>query len=73
MRHVLNVGGGSKKIPIPDRYAGDASWWFVPGRLAFRWIVQAAGFDVQAEFGEREGPRDLFPVVNVYLRAIARP
>lgn len=56
---------------VPDRYAGDPSWWFVPGRLAFRWLVQSAGFEVAAEFAEREGPCDLFPVVSGYLRATA--
>lgn len=57
---------------VPDRFAGDPSWQFVPGRLAFRWLVQTAGFDVLAEFGEWEGPRDLVPVAAVYLKAIAR-
>lgn len=56
---------------VPCRDGGAESWWFVPGRLAFRWLVQAAGFDVVAEFGEREGPRDLFPAVAGYLRATA--
>lgn len=56
---------------VPDRYAGDPSWWFVPGRLALRWLLQAAGFDVEAEFAQREGPRDLFPVVEAYLKAVA--
>jgi hypothetical protein len=57
---------------VPDRYAGDPTWWFLPGRLAFRWLVETAGFEVVAEFGEREGPRDLVPVAAGYLRAIAR-
>lgn len=56
---------------VPDRYAGDPSWWFVPGRLALRWLLQAAGFVAEAEFAEREGPRDLFPVVSAYLKAVA--
>jgi SAM-dependent methyltransferase len=56
---------------VPDRHAGDPTWWFVPGRLAFRWMVEAAGFRVEAEFGEMEGPRDGFPVVTGYLRAVA--
>jgi SAM-dependent methyltransferase len=57
---------------FPDRYAADPTWWFVPGRLAFRWLVETAGFEVVAEFGEREGPRDLVPVAAGYLKAIAR-
>jgi SAM-dependent methyltransferase len=56
---------------VPDRFAGDPSWWFVPGPLAFHWLVQSAGFEVEAEFAQREGPRDLFPVVSAYLRATA--
>ena len=58
---------------VPDRLAGDADCWFVPGRLALRWLVDTAGFRVEAEFGEQEGPRDAFPVVTAYLRATTRP
>lgn len=54
---------------VPDRHAGDPSWWFVPGRLAFRWMLQTAGFEVQAELGESDGPRDGFAVVHGYLKA----
>lgn len=57
---------------IPDRFAGDPTWWFVPGRLVFRWLVETAGFEVVAEFGEREAPRGLVPVAAGYLKAIAR-
>lgn len=56
---------------VPDRYAGDPSWWFVPGRLAFRWLVETAGFEVELEFGELEGPRDGLPMMSGYLRARA--
>jgi hypothetical protein len=56
---------------VPARNAGDPSWWFVPGRLAFRWMVETAGFRVEEEFGDVEGPRDGFPVVSGYLRAVA--
>ncbi|MGI8904002.1 MAG: methyltransferase domain-containing protein [Solirubrobacteraceae bacterium] len=56
---------------VPDRHAGDPSCWFIPGRLAFRWMVETAGFEVEAELGETEGPRDGFPVVTGYLRARA--
>lgn len=54
---------------VPDRYAGDPTWWFVPGRLAFRWLVESAGFEVELEFGEVEGPRDGLPMVSGYLLA----
>lgn len=56
---------------VPDRHAGDPPLWFIPGRLALRWMVQTAGFDVEAEFGESEGPREGFPVLTGYLRARA--
>lgn len=57
---------------VPDRYAADPTWWFLPGRLAFRWMVQTAGFEVVAEFGEREGPQEPVPVAAEYLKAVAR-
>jgi tRNA (mo5U34)-methyltransferase len=56
---------------VPDRHAGDPTWWFIPGRLALRWLVETAGFEVEAELGETEGPRDGFPVTAGYLRARA--
>jgi SAM-dependent methyltransferase len=55
---------------VPDRHGGDPGCWFIPGRLAFRWMVETAGFEVEAEFGEVEGPRDGFPVAIGYLRAV---
>jgi SAM-dependent methyltransferase len=54
---------------VPTGHAGYDSWWFVPGRLALRWMVQTAGFEVEGELGEREGPRDGFPVSSILLRA----
>ncbi len=55
---------------VPAGHAGDPSWRFVPGRLAFRWMVEAAGFRVEGEFGEREGSFEAFPIVSGYLLAI---
>ena len=41
---------------VPTEYYGDPTWWWVPGRLATRWMLRAAGFDVDEEFGtERAG------------------
>ena len=57
---------------IPDRYDGDPDWWFVPGRLAFRWLVQAAGFEIETAFGEHEGPQDWLPLITGYLLAKPR-
>jgi SAM-dependent methyltransferase len=44
----------------------------VPGRLAFRWLVQAAGFDVHEEFGELPGRWGNLLTLNSYLRARPR-
>ena len=51
---------------VPGAFAGDRTWWWVPGRLAFRWMCEAVGFRVGQEFGLFEGPRDTFPVVAAY-------
>jgi SAM-dependent methyltransferase len=56
---------------IPDGHAGDPDVRFIPGRLAFRWMLAEAGFEVESEFGEQEGPRDRLPVVSAYVRAVA--
>jgi tRNA (mo5U34)-methyltransferase len=54
---------------VPASYYGDPTWWFVPGRLAMRWMLQATGFAVREEFGVVDGPPGEFPVVNGYFRA----
>ena len=56
---------------VPGQHAGDSTCWFIPGRLAARWMIQSAGFEIQLEFDEHEGPRDRIPVVSAYLRAVA--
>jgi SAM-dependent methyltransferase/predicted O-methyltransferase YrrM len=55
---------------VPDAYAGDRTWWFVPGRLAMRWMLEVTGFEVQ-ELGLTEGPRGEFRTLNGYF--LARP
>jgi tRNA (mo5U34)-methyltransferase len=54
---------------VPGAYYGDPTWWWVPGRLCMRWMLEACGFGVDEEFGVHEGPRGEFPVVNGYLSA----
>jgi tRNA (mo5U34)-methyltransferase len=54
---------------VPGEYYGDRTWWWVPGRLATRWMLEAAGFVVEEEFGVHEGPRGEFAVINGYFRA----
>jgi SAM-dependent methyltransferase/predicted O-methyltransferase YrrM len=53
---------------VPDAYAGDKTWWFVPGRLAMRWMLEVAGFAVE-ELIVAEGPRGEFRTLNAYFRA----
>jgi SAM-dependent methyltransferase/predicted O-methyltransferase YrrM len=53
---------------VPDAYAGDRTWWFVPGRLAMRWMLEVTGFEVE-ELVLTEGPRGEFRTLNGYFRA----
>jgi len=53
---------------VPDAYAGDRTWWFVPGRLAMRWMLEVTGFEVE-ELILGEGPRGEFRTLNGYFRA----
>ena len=55
---------------VPDAYAGDKTWWFVPGRLAMRWMLEVTGFTVE-ELLVAEGPRGEFRTLNGYF--LARP
>lgn len=57
---------------VPGSYYGDESWWWVPGRLAMRWMLDAAGFEVHEEFSVSDGPPGEFRVVNAYFRASAK-
>lgn len=52
---------------VPDSYAGDRTWWFVPGRLSMRWMLEVVGFEVE-ELILSEGPRGEFPTMNGYFR-----
>jgi 2-polyprenyl-3-methyl-5-hydroxy-6-metoxy-1,4-benzoquinol methylase len=51
---------------VPDSYAGDRTWWFVPGRLAMRWMLEVVGFEV-AERMLTEGVRGEFPTISGYF------
>jgi tRNA (mo5U34)-methyltransferase len=53
---------------VPNAYYGDPTWWFVPGRLAMRWMLEAAGFTTQDEFGMSEGPPGEFATINGYFK-----
>lgn len=53
---------------VPTSYYGDPTWWFVPGRLAMRWMLEATGFESQEEFGISDGPPGEFPTINGYFK-----
>jgi tRNA (mo5U34)-methyltransferase len=55
---------------VPLSYYGDPTWWWVPGRLALRWMIESSGFDVQGTFGESPGPPGEFETINGYVRGI---
>jgi SAM-dependent methyltransferase len=55
---------------VPLSYYGDSTWWWVPGRLALRWMIESSGFDLDAAFGEHPGPPGEFRTINGYVRAV---
>jgi tRNA (mo5U34)-methyltransferase len=55
---------------VPGAYYNDPSWWWVPGRLAMRWMLETVGLQVQEEFGLAPGPPGEFATVNGYFRAL---
>lgn len=55
---------------IPRAYFRDETWWWVPGPVAMRSMIEAVGFEVQGEFGESAGPDGEFPTINGYFRAV---
>jgi SAM-dependent methyltransferase/predicted O-methyltransferase YrrM len=52
-------------------YASDPTWWWVPGRLALRWMMDAAGLEAEVLPFRFGGPAGAFTVVNGYLRGRA--
>jgi SAM-dependent methyltransferase len=56
---------------VPGEYYSDPTWWFVPGRLAMRWMLEAAGFVSRSEFGLSDGPPGEFKTVNGYFALAA--
>jgi SAM-dependent methyltransferase len=53
---------------VPTSYYGDPTWWFVPGRLAMRWMLEATGFKSEEEFGISDGPPGEFATINGYFK-----
>lgn len=63
---VLEAGeDAASTLLVPHGFGGDASWWWVPGRAALRWMLEAAGFEAELQ---REtfvpGPPGSFPVLE---------
>ncbi len=54
---------------VPGAYYGDDTWWWVPGRLCMKRMLEAADLEVIEEFGVHPGPPGEFDVVNGYFRA----
>lgn len=54
---------------VPGSYYRDETWWWVPGRLCMRWMLEAADLDVSYEFGISDGPPGQFPTINGYFKA----
>jgi SAM-dependent methyltransferase len=54
---------------VPGSYFGDPTWWWVPGRLAMRWMLESVGLEVEEAFGLSDGPPGEFQTVNGYFRA----
>jgi tRNA (mo5U34)-methyltransferase len=55
---------------VSGSYYKDPSWWWVPGRLAMRWMLEATGLQVEEDFGLSPGPPGEFATVNGYFRAV---
>jgi SAM-dependent methyltransferase len=54
---------------VPRAYFRDNTWWWVPGPIAMRSMIEHVGFEIQQEFGQSAGPDGEFPTINGYFRA----
>jgi tRNA (mo5U34)-methyltransferase len=54
---------------IPRAYYNDKTWWWVPGPVALRSMIESVGFEVEGAFGEAPGPEGEFETINGYFRA----
>jgi SAM-dependent methyltransferase len=55
---------------VPRAYFRDETWWWVPGQLALRSMIESVGFEVTSSFGESSGPDGEFATINGYFRAV---
>jgi tRNA (mo5U34)-methyltransferase len=56
---------------VPGAFYGDPTWWWVPGRLAMRWMLESAGFAVRRQLPVYDGPPGDFATVNGYFECVA--
>lgn len=54
----------------PLAYYEDETWWWCPGPVQMRQMLEAVGFEVEKTFGVSAGPPGEFPTINGYFRAI---
>ena len=52
---------------VPGAYYVDATWWWVPGRLAMRWMLESVGFDVRRQLAVYDGPPGEVETINGYF------
>jgi len=52
---------------VPGAYYDDSTWWWVPGRLAMRWMLESVGLEVRRRLAVHEGPPGEFATVNGYF------
>lgn len=52
---------------VPGAYYGDATWWWVPGRLAMRWMLESVGLEVRRQLAVHDGPPGEFATINGYF------
>ena len=58
---------------VPTDYAGDPTWWWVPGRLTLRRMMDACGLEAAPLPARFLGPFGDFEVTGGYMRATAKP
>ena len=52
---------------VPGAYYEDATWWWVPGRLAMRWMLESVGLEVVRQLAVHDGPPGEFATINGYF------
>jgi SAM-dependent methyltransferase len=54
---------------VPLAYYEDETWWWCPGPVAMRQMLESVGFEIEKTFGVSTGPPGEFPTINGYFRA----